>query len=106
MAGLLEVVKTWLTEDEWPFMQPEGTTIFRTAYRGKNGSFNCSAHLREDQSLLFFYSVCPVNIPEDRRPAVAEYITRANYGLYVGNFEMDYTDGEVRYKSSIDVENT
>jgi len=56
--------------------------------------------------LLLFYSVSPVNIPEDRRPAVAEYITRANYGLNVGNFEIDYTDGEVRYKSSIDVENT
>jgi hypothetical protein len=37
---------------------------------------------------------------------VAEYLTRANYGLYIGNFEMDYTDGEIRYKSSIDVENT
>jgi hypothetical protein len=106
MTELLEAVKTWLTEDEWPVMQPEGTTILRTAYSGKNGSFNCSAQIRENQFLLLFYSVCPVHIPEDRRPAVAEYITRANYGLSIGNFEMDYTDGEVRYKSSIDVENT
>ena len=30
--------------------------------------------------------------------AVAEYITRANYGLRLGNFEMDYRDGEVRYR--------
>jgi hypothetical protein len=35
---------------------------------------------------------------------VAEYITRANYGLRIGNFEMDYSDGEVRYKSSLDFE--
>ena len=35
---------------------------------------------------------------------MAEFITRANYGMIVGSFEMDYGDGEVRYKTSIDVE--
>jgi hypothetical protein len=35
---------------------------------------------------------------------VADFLTRANYGLIVGNFEMDLNDGEVRYKTSIDVE--
>jgi hypothetical protein len=78
----------------------------RTAYSGKNGNFNCYTHAHEEQFLFLFNSICPVNAPEDRRPAVAEYLTRANYGLYIGNFEMDYTDGEIRYKSSIDVENT
>ena len=38
------------------------------------------------------------------RLAVAEYITRANYGLRIGNFELDFDDGEVRYKSSLDFE--
>ena len=35
---------------------------------------------------------------------MAEFLTRANYGLIIGNFEMDLTDGEVRYKTGIDVE--
>ena len=38
------------------------------------------------------------------RGLAAEYLTRANYGLSIGNFEMDFEDGEVRYKTSIDVE--
>ena len=29
---------------------------------------------------------------------VAEYITRANYGIVNGNFELDYSTGQVRYK--------
>lgn len=36
---------------------------------------------------------------------MAEYLTRANYGLRDGNFELDFSDGEIRYKvfhSSID----
>ncbi|MEL6492946.1 MAG: YbjN domain-containing protein [Cyanobacteria bacterium J06621_3] len=35
---------------------------------------------------------------------MAQFITRANYGLILGNFELDYTDGEIRYKTSLDVE--
>lgn len=32
---------------------------------------------------------------------MAEYITRANFGLKMGNFELDYRDGEIRYQSCL-----
>ena len=35
---------------------------------------------------------------------VAEYLTRANFGLRNGNFELDYSDGEIRYKTFVDCE--
>ena len=31
-------------------------------------------------------------------------MARINYGLNIGNFELDMNDGEIRYKTSIDVE--
>ena len=34
---------------------------------------------------------------EIKRQDIAEYLTRANYGMVMGNFEMDYSDGEIRY---------
>jgi hypothetical protein len=37
---------------------------------------------------------------------MAEFLTRANCGLVVGNFELDFEDGAIRYKTSIDVEDT
>ena len=37
---------------------------------------------------------------------MAEYLHRANYGLRVGNFELDYDDGEIRYKTYIDADFT
>jgi len=36
------------------------------------------------------------------RDEVARFITRANWGLMIGNFEMDFEDGHVRFKSSLD----
>ena len=34
---------------------------------------------------------------KDKLSEMAEYITRANYGLKYGDFEMDWNDGEVRF---------
>ena len=53
---------------------------------------------------MIFYSFCPLQAPAERRLAVAEFLTRANYGLIIGNFELDFGDGEIRYKTSLDVD--
>ena len=45
-----------------------------------------------------------MNVPEHKLMAVAEFLTRANSGMILGNFELGFTDGEIRYKTSIDVE--
>lgn len=36
--------------------------------------------------------------------AIAHFLTLANYGTLIGNFELDFSDGEIRYKTSIDVQ--
>ena len=53
---------------------------------------------------MIFYSFCPVNATKSKLQAIAEFITKANYGMIIGNFELDFKDGEIRYKTSIDVE--
>jgi hypothetical protein len=40
---------------------------------------------------------------EKKWPAL-EYLARANFSLIIGNFEIDFDSGEVRFKTSIDVE--
>jgi hypothetical protein len=91
-------------EDEWDFQWVEGMSVLSMGFSGKNGKWVCYAQAREKQQQFVFYSVMPVNVPDDKRPAISEFITRANYGMVIGNFEMDFEDGEIRYKTSIDVE--
>jgi hypothetical protein len=91
-------------QDEWPFNPVEGQPVLQTAFEGKNGKWACFARAREQQQQMVFYSICPVNVPENKLMAVAEFLTRANSGMILGNFELDFTDGEIRYKTSIDVE--
>lgn len=95
----------FLEEDGWYPQQIEDRTIYRMGFEGKNGRYSCFAQIRLDLEQFLFYAMAPTKVPEAARAAVAEFLTRANYGLRIGNFEMDYADGEVRYKSSLDFEN-
>ena len=104
--AIFEIVEQFFTDDEWYYARLDGQTLLQANFSGKNGHLNCFAQTNEEQFIFFFYSICPVNVPAERRLPVAEFLTRANYGLKVGNFEMDIDDGEVRFKTSIDVEKT
>ncbi len=103
-GSIFKAIVEFFKQDDWDFTCLDNLPILSLGFSGKNGRWMCYAQARDDQQQFVFYSVCPLNVPEARRPAVAEFITRANYGMIIGNFEMDYTDGEVRYKTSIDVE--
>jgi hypothetical protein len=101
---ILEEIIDFFTEDDWPFTKIKGEPVLLTAFQGENGKWNCSAKVREEQEQFVFYSICPVNAPENKRLAIAEFLTRANTGMIIGNFELDFADGEIRYKTSIDVQ--
>ncbi len=103
MTSLIESVVNYFQEDEWPIELVNGNVV-RTAFKGENGQWACHGWVREQEEQFVFYSLCPLNVPDNRYAEVSEFITRANYGMVIGNFEMDYSDGEVRYKTSIDVE--
>ena len=104
--GLLgfETLGNILEEDEWKARRLEEKHAYSMGYTGENGDYRCYAIVRIELEEFLFYCVAPVRVPSEVRPAVAEYLTRANYGLRIGNFELDYSDGEVRFKSSINFE--
>lgn len=104
MGRILDMVVKFLEEDDWPYNLVDGRSVYKTGFEGKNGQFTCYAQEREDQQQFVFYSIYPVRAPEKKLAQVAEFITRANYGMIIGNFELDYSDGEIRYKTSVDIE--
>ncbi len=99
-----DVLGQFLADDGWYAHRLEGKHAFTMGFTGKNGDLRCYATIRVDVEQFIFYAVSPVKVPEELRPAVAEFTARANFGLRIGNFELDFSDGEVRYKSSLDFE--
>jgi hypothetical protein len=103
MSDLFSGIQKFFTDDEWYYLQLGSQPILQMTYPGKNGKWTCYAQVHEEQQIFFFYSVCPIDTPEEKRLLMAELLTRANYGLKVGYFDMNFADGEVRFKTSIDV---
>ena len=44
-------------------------------------------------------TTCPIRADENSRLAAAEFLTRANYNMRNGNFELSMEDGEIRFKT-------
>jgi hypothetical protein len=104
MTGIFSTLIDYMEEEEWKYEILEGETIIRFHFKGRAGRLLCYGEVDEKKCWLIFYSYMPVNSPPDKMAQVAEFLTRANRGMRIGNFELDYDDGEIRYKTSIDVE--
>ncbi len=98
-----EALGKWLEDDDWHPVPIDGMLAYRTGFAGDNARVVCIAEVRAQQQFLF-YALVPNKVPEERRLPVSEALTRANWGLRIGNFEFDFGDGEIRYKSSVDFE--
>jgi hypothetical protein len=93
--------RAFFESDGWVVAPDDGSGTIYLAYRGSHGQWGCLVVPREEGRQLLFYSVCPREAPEEARPRVAEYLGRVNWGMPIGNFEMDFLSGEIRFRTSV-----
>ena len=100
-AQAVERVKEFLDKREWRYewLEERGFFKFTMGIQSKMKQVAMTVHVNKNAIAAFGHS--PLNVDDKKLGRVGEYITRANYGLLLGNFEMDLRDGEVRFRSSI-----
>jgi hypothetical protein len=102
LASLFDILIDFLTEDGWAPELVPGERMARLRVRGEHGEWNAFGQVREEDQHIVMYSACP-NAPRARRAEVMEFVTRANFSLVIGSFELDLDDGEIRFRTSLDV---
>jgi hypothetical protein len=103
LASLFDILLDFLSEDGWAPESLPGESMARLRVRGENGEWDAFVLAREADQQIVVYAECPLSAPTDRRTEIMTLVTRANFGLSVGNFELDLDDGEIRYRTSLDV---
>lgn len=103
-SSLLARVCGYLDASEWRYEPLDGGGGVRLAFQGDSGSWMTAVLVLEEEQQVLIYSVPPFKVPAGKRTEAAELLTRANFDLILGNFELDWEGGEVRYKTSLDVE--
>jgi hypothetical protein len=68
---------------------------------GRCGPWTTYVQAFEAEHQVAAYGVVPFAICPAERAIAAELVTRINFGLVIGSFELDFTDGEARCKTSV-----
>lgn len=103
MSRLLDTLAAMLEEQGWTLVRLPDQCAVGTMVQGRNGSWPCLAVEPADAERIIFYSTYSATVPRERRSVVCELINRLNYAAALGNFEMDCDDGEVRFRTSLEV---
>ncbi len=93
-----------LCEDGWPLQSDGEQPALYTRFEGKHGSRRAIIVYEPGPERLLIYAMMMDDCPAHRRMNLLELLSRINYGLGVGCFEMDLDDGEIRYRVTLPVE--
>lgn len=93
----LDAARAFLEEDGMSFHEAGGSILLPVSDAGLG---RWTARLWVASGIFLCSSAFPVFVPPDRRPAVAELLARLNWPLLLGNWELDGSDGDVRYRTS------
>jgi hypothetical protein len=106
MTPLFDAIVAFLDEDHWSY-ELQGLGDDRRVHftvAGEHTQLEVWGVSYESTARVCFYAKLPAVVPADKRAVAAEFLMRVNHGVLVGNFELDFDDGEVRFKTSADVE--
>ena len=92
------LIKDFFEKDDWKYKFDEESGIFTGGVDIGNKLGSVSFYLFVKDDCVLNATTMKLRVSEAERLAVAEYITRANYAMTLGCFEMDFNDGEVRFR--------
>lgn len=102
-APLLAACRAWFAAREMPAARVEDATVLRLEGEGANGSWVLWLETREADRVVIVWSAWPETVPEERRRAVMELVTRLNPDIAVGAYELDLDRGQVSVRTSIEL---
>lgn len=98
---MFERFKEYLKMVELNYSIVENETVIMFSYMSK-GNYQCIIDVDDESKIVIIYTILGSLIELEKRNRIAQLLTRINFGIRIGNFEMDYDDGQIRYKTSID----
>jgi hypothetical protein len=104
VPSLVGELKRLFQANRWGFSEAQDAPVLLSEFAGPLGAWPLCAQAIEETRLVVFHSICPRKAPPSRRQAMADLLTRANYGLSLASFEMDFEDGEIRCKTVLPVQ--
>ena len=97
---IMKTVEEYLKEEEWYYdVIKDGLIRTNSAIKCKLKKVDIFIRIGDDSFTID--TIVPVGADDNSMASVAEFVTRANYGLRFGCFNLDHGDGEVSYHVAV-----
>lgn len=100
MATAYEKLVRHFADRELRYTAHDDRQTVMADFRGEVGAFRLMARIDDDDALLQVFAYIPIRATPGARSAIAEAVSRANFGMKVGKFELDMSDGELLYQAA------
>ena len=98
---IVDAVRSFLDEVAWRYRFDSDAGVFHFGVNLHGKIKNVQYYVGINERDYVVYAVSPLSVDQgdsDQMQKMSEFVCRANYGLRDGNFELDFRDGELRYK--------
>ena len=99
--AIVEAIGDFLDDDDWKYEYRGEKKLFVMGVGLKCRMQSARLYIDVKDDAYLVYAISPISGSEETSSELMRYLTRANYALINGNFELDVRDGEVRYKSYV-----
>ena len=93
-----KIIAKFFKKDDWRYEFDEENSLFKSGVAVDSAVGNVRVFISAMDDKVVCVLVLPQQVPEDARVAVAELACRINYKLCFGQFEIDFDDGELRFR--------
>ncbi|MDE6934013.1 MAG: YbjN domain-containing protein [Oscillospiraceae bacterium] len=104
MENVIKLIHEFFSKGKLKYRYDEKTHTFSSGVDMENVLGNLRIVLPVRENSYTVYAILNGTPKAGNFGRVAEYLHRANYGMRNGNFEFDYRDGEIRYKTYVNFE--
>lgn len=95
---MIDAVRDYFDDEGYHYQYNAEGGYIRSGFsvRGKLRKVDLYCDFKDHGYLV--YAISQINGDKDNLDELIRYLTMANYSLVAGNFEVDVTDGEIRFK--------
>lgn len=99
-------VADYLDRHEWAYTPNEEQGLFSLDLSSAVATYRMYVKVSYTNSIcnILVVSALPVKVPADRRSAIAESLQRINFILMQGTAELDFSNGEIRFRTLVTTE--
>ena len=107
--AIARCITDFLDADDWNYQLDDQKELIRMnlTLNNKMKKVHIVIDLRDDKYLVFMsYPLGAEKNDKEQMMEMCDLLTRINYTLMFGCFEMDHNDGEVRFRLAVDCEDS